>query len=145
MFSNYDCHCYLYNEPLLRRCRNHVNLSTGLTGYSHFWPFLAIIGPFLAIIDHYWPLLATRWSGYSKHSESPLFLFLPFVFQRMFPTPWEKPHMMYGQLLDWVSITHREVGGGVWTSTPTNWTRLNITTDVDACYEPDPANINCFH
>lgn len=20
----------------------------------------------------------------------------------MFPTPWEKPHMMYGQLLDWV-------------------------------------------
>jgi len=22
--------------------------------------------------------------------------------KRMFPTPWEKPHMMYGQLLDWV-------------------------------------------
>ena len=22
--------------------------------------------------------------------------------QRMFPTPWEKPHMMYGQLLDWL-------------------------------------------
>ena len=22
--------------------------------------------------------------------------------KRMFPNPWEKPHMMYGQLLDWV-------------------------------------------
>ena len=22
--------------------------------------------------------------------------------KRMFPTPWEKPHMMYGQLLDWL-------------------------------------------
>jgi RING finger protein 121 len=29
-----------------------------------------------------------------------------FVFQvdlkRMFPTPWEKPHILYGQLLDWL-------------------------------------------
>ena len=24
--------------------------------------------------------------------------------KRMFPTPWEKPHMMYGQLLDWVGF-----------------------------------------
>ena len=59
-------------ELHLRRCRNHVNLSTGLSGYSHFWPFLAIIGPLLTITCHYWPLLATGWSGYSKHSESPL-------------------------------------------------------------------------
>ena len=30
-----------------------VNLSTGFTGYSHFWPFLDIIGHYWAIIGHY--------------------------------------------------------------------------------------------